>query len=282
MGVRQAWTVAHPRGRVPAADRRQRRHRDGGRQPTARWSPSTPAPAAKPGAPAPARRWPPVSAATGRWPRSSPPTTSWSPCEGGKVLWKQKPPAQAFTAPLVAGRRVFVQTADRTHQRLGRPERPPPLDPAAPRRKPGAAQVRRAAGRGRHPGGRRRRPAGGHQPRQRLIALGVAHRGAARHQRRGAPGRPDRQREPRWATSCARGPTTPASAASTPRAARWSGASRPSGADGVSGDERFVYRHRSPTAAWWPGAAPTANAPGRRSRLQVPQPDRTAGGRAVR
>jgi outer membrane protein assembly factor BamB len=34
--------------------------------------------------------------------------------EGGKVLWKQKLSAQAFTAPLVAGRRVFVQTADRS------------------------------------------------------------------------------------------------------------------------------------------------------------------------
>ncbi|RZL63702.1 MAG: outer membrane protein assembly factor BamB [Variovorax sp.] len=34
--------------------------------------------------------------------------------QGGKVLWKQRLPAQAFTAPLVAGRRVFVQTADRT------------------------------------------------------------------------------------------------------------------------------------------------------------------------
>jgi outer membrane assembly lipoprotein YfgL len=34
--------------------------------------------------------------------------------EGGKVLWKQRLTAQAFTAPLVAGRRVFVQTADRT------------------------------------------------------------------------------------------------------------------------------------------------------------------------
>ncbi|MDP9992216.1 outer membrane assembly lipoprotein YfgL [Variovorax boronicumulans] len=34
--------------------------------------------------------------------------------EGGKVLWKQKLAAQAFTAPLVAGRRVFVQTADRS------------------------------------------------------------------------------------------------------------------------------------------------------------------------
>lgn len=34
--------------------------------------------------------------------------------QDGKVLWKQRLPAQAFTAPLVAGRRVFVQTADRT------------------------------------------------------------------------------------------------------------------------------------------------------------------------
>ncbi|MDQ0040542.1 outer membrane protein assembly factor BamB [Variovorax boronicumulans] len=34
--------------------------------------------------------------------------------EGGKVLWKQKLAAQTFTAPLVAGRRVFVQTADRS------------------------------------------------------------------------------------------------------------------------------------------------------------------------
>ena len=34
--------------------------------------------------------------------------------QAGKVLWKQRLPAQAFTAPLVAGRRVFVQTADRT------------------------------------------------------------------------------------------------------------------------------------------------------------------------
>jgi outer membrane assembly lipoprotein YfgL len=34
--------------------------------------------------------------------------------EGGKVLWKQQLSAQTFTSPLVAGRRVFVQTADRT------------------------------------------------------------------------------------------------------------------------------------------------------------------------
>jgi outer membrane protein assembly factor BamB len=34
--------------------------------------------------------------------------------QGGKVLWKQRLGAQAYTAPLVAGRRVFVQTADRT------------------------------------------------------------------------------------------------------------------------------------------------------------------------
>ena len=32
----------------------------------------------------------------------------------GKVLWKQKLTARGYTAPLVAGRRVFVQTADRT------------------------------------------------------------------------------------------------------------------------------------------------------------------------
>lgn len=34
--------------------------------------------------------------------------------QGGKVLWKQKLTADTYTAPLVAGRRVFVQTADRT------------------------------------------------------------------------------------------------------------------------------------------------------------------------
>ena len=34
--------------------------------------------------------------------------------EGGKVLWKQKLTGETFTAPLVAGRRVFVQGADRT------------------------------------------------------------------------------------------------------------------------------------------------------------------------
>ena len=34
--------------------------------------------------------------------------------EAGKVLWKQRLGAQAYTAPLVAGRRVFVQTGDRT------------------------------------------------------------------------------------------------------------------------------------------------------------------------
>lgn len=34
--------------------------------------------------------------------------------QGGKVLWKQKLTAETFTPPLVAGRRVFVQTADRT------------------------------------------------------------------------------------------------------------------------------------------------------------------------
>ncbi|HYP70830.1 MAG TPA: PQQ-binding-like beta-propeller repeat protein, partial [Variovorax sp.] len=34
--------------------------------------------------------------------------------QNGKVLWKQKLAAETFTPPLVAGRRVFVQTADRT------------------------------------------------------------------------------------------------------------------------------------------------------------------------
>ncbi|MEP6722126.1 MAG: outer membrane protein assembly factor BamB [Variovorax sp.] len=34
--------------------------------------------------------------------------------QGGRVLWKQQLTAETFTAPLVAGRRVFVQTADRT------------------------------------------------------------------------------------------------------------------------------------------------------------------------
>lgn len=34
--------------------------------------------------------------------------------EGGKVLWKQRLAAETFTPPLVAGRRIFVQTADRT------------------------------------------------------------------------------------------------------------------------------------------------------------------------
>jgi outer membrane protein assembly factor BamB len=34
--------------------------------------------------------------------------------EGGKVLWKQRLTAQAYTPPLVAGRRIFVQAADRT------------------------------------------------------------------------------------------------------------------------------------------------------------------------
>ncbi|MDM0105662.1 outer membrane protein assembly factor BamB [Variovorax sp. J22R24] len=34
--------------------------------------------------------------------------------QGGKVLWKQRLTAQAYTPPLVAGRRVFVQAADRT------------------------------------------------------------------------------------------------------------------------------------------------------------------------
>lgn len=33
---------------------------------------------------------------------------------GGKVLWKERLAAETFTPPLVAGRRVFVQTADRT------------------------------------------------------------------------------------------------------------------------------------------------------------------------
>lgn len=34
--------------------------------------------------------------------------------QDGKVLWKQRLTAQTYTAPLVAGRRVFVQAADRT------------------------------------------------------------------------------------------------------------------------------------------------------------------------
>jgi outer membrane assembly lipoprotein YfgL len=34
--------------------------------------------------------------------------------QGGKVLWMQRLAAQSYTPPLVAGRRIFVQTADRT------------------------------------------------------------------------------------------------------------------------------------------------------------------------
>jgi outer membrane protein assembly factor BamB len=34
--------------------------------------------------------------------------------QSGKVLWRQRLPAPSYTAPLVAGRRVFAQTADRT------------------------------------------------------------------------------------------------------------------------------------------------------------------------
>jgi len=34
--------------------------------------------------------------------------------ENGKVLWKQRLTAQTYTPPLVAGRRIFVQAADRT------------------------------------------------------------------------------------------------------------------------------------------------------------------------
>ena len=34
--------------------------------------------------------------------------------QGGKLLWKQRLTAQSYTPPLVAGRRVFVQAADRT------------------------------------------------------------------------------------------------------------------------------------------------------------------------
>ncbi len=34
--------------------------------------------------------------------------------QGGKVLWKQRLTAQSYTPPLVAGRRIFVQAADRT------------------------------------------------------------------------------------------------------------------------------------------------------------------------
>ncbi|MDM0069039.1 outer membrane protein assembly factor BamB [Variovorax sp. J31P207] len=34
--------------------------------------------------------------------------------ESGKVLWKERLTAQAYTPPLVAGRRIFVQAADRT------------------------------------------------------------------------------------------------------------------------------------------------------------------------
>ncbi|MDQ8001424.1 MAG: outer membrane protein assembly factor BamB [Bordetella sp.] len=34
--------------------------------------------------------------------------------QGGKVLWKERLPAETYTPPLVAGRRVFAQTADRS------------------------------------------------------------------------------------------------------------------------------------------------------------------------
>lgn len=34
--------------------------------------------------------------------------------QGGKVIWKERLAAETFNAPLVAGRRIFVQTADRS------------------------------------------------------------------------------------------------------------------------------------------------------------------------
>ena len=34
--------------------------------------------------------------------------------QGGKVIWKERLPAETYTPPLVAGRRVFAQTADRS------------------------------------------------------------------------------------------------------------------------------------------------------------------------
>jgi outer membrane protein assembly factor BamB len=69
----------------------------------------------------PARRWPPASAATASLVAVVTVNNDLvAIASGGKVLAKQRLTAQSYTAPLVAGRRVFVQAADRSHQRLRR------------------------------------------------------------------------------------------------------------------------------------------------------------------
>ena len=197
MGVRAGLELRIPEVELPAGDQRQRRHGDGGRR---RRHGGRDRCAHRPGdlarqrrRAAGGRRRQRRHAGRGRHGRQR----TGRPARPARCCGSSASRPQTYTPPLVAGRRVFVQAADRTTsawdgqsgRRLWAQQRTAEnLVLQAPRR---------AARRGRHPGRRRGRPAGRHQPGQRHLALGVADRGAARHQRRRAPGRPDRQREPR-------------------------------------------------------------------------------------
>jgi outer membrane protein assembly factor BamB len=154
---------------------------------------------------APARRWRRAWAAMANVSAVVTASNDLVVLEAGRELWRQKLPAQATPRRWWRGR-VFVLAPTARHG-LRRPDRRAACGPAAP----GEPLVLRQAGvllavgdtAGGGPGG----APGGHEPGQRQRALGGADRHAARHQRRGAPGRPGGRRQPPRATWSARGPS---------------------------------------------------------------------------
>ena len=68
------------------------------------------------------------------WPPWSRAATNWSPSTAARCSGARSSPRRRYTAPLVAGGRVFVLAADRSVTRLRRPDRPPAVDAAAPGR----------------------------------------------------------------------------------------------------------------------------------------------------
>ena len=172
----------------------------------------------------------------------------------------------SYTAPFVAGGRVFVLAADRTvsafdgqtGRRLWtqqRPGEPLVLRQAGVMLAVGDTLVVGLGGR-----------LAGLNPLNGSVALGGPDRHAARHQRRRAPGRPGRQRQPGGRLGLrARLPGQP-SAASTRRRGNllWT-KPRQRLARACTATTRWSSAPR-PTARWSPGAATTASAPGSTTR----------------
>ena len=272
-------------GRLPAGGRRQRQHGRGRQQRRHRGRARRahrPRDLARQRRRAARRRRRQRRHASPPWSRA---TTNWSRCDGGKVLWRaearRRRPTPRRWWP---ARRVFVLAADRTGQRLRRPDRPPPVDrSSAPASRWCCARpaccwpwaTRWWSGMG----GRLVGP----EPRQWHRRAGkrpIA--SAARHQRRRAPGRPGRHASAASATSvCARAFQASRRLRRRRARQRCSGRKPANGAEGVGGDDAHRLRHRERRHASSPGAAPTASAPGSTTACKYRDADRAAGARPL-